>query len=123
MGAPTACKDYTASELRKKLKCTVNGGQVTFTVPQDACQEEISFSTYELPTGAIRPFDKQVLYRNTTATYGPGTYNLTLDLPPMCGYQSDLYVGAELATLDKNCGHCGRILCYDVKADPSCASN
>ena len=40
----------------------------------------------------------------------------------MCGYQADLYTGGELATLDESCGHCGRILCYDVQEDATCQS-
>ena len=122
MGGSTTCDDLSTSELRQQINCQIQDGTVTFTIPEGACQEELSFSTYELPSGTIRPYDEQNLYRNVTNTYGPGTHTLTLDLPPLCGFQSDLYVGSELATLDARCGHCGRILCYDYQQDATCQS-
>lgn len=121
-GDESACNDLSTAELRQQVNCQIQDGTVTFTIPQGACQEELSFSTYELPSGTIRPFDEQVLYRNVTNTYGPGTHTLTLDLPQQCGFQSDLYVGGELAQLDERCGHCGRIICYDYQQDATCQS-
>ena len=121
-GGQTACNDLSTVELRQQINCQLQDGTVTFTIPPGTCQEEISFSTYALSDGMLRPFDEQELYRNVTNTYGPGTHTLTLDLPQQCGFQSDLYVGGELAQPDERCGHCGRILCYDYQQDATCQS-
>lgn len=121
--AGVPCTDLTTSELRQQINCMINGGDVTFTIPEGACPEELSFTSYELPNGSIHPFEDQVVFDNVTDVYGPGTYTLNIDLPATCGYQTDLYVGSVLNDLDPAHGHGARILCYDVQEDPTCATD
>ncbi|SDD02292.1 LPXTG-motif cell wall anchor domain-containing protein [Paenibacillus sp. UNCCL117] len=79
------------------LKPTMTAGKVTFTIPDEYCSIELSFTSYAFqgniqPDYMGRPYNKQYVFDNKTATYGPGTHTVEIDMP--CGYwQIDLYSG------------------------------
>ena len=77
----------------------------TIVVPDDLCQATVSFSSYVLPLGEYQPYEAQELFDNVTATYLPGTYQVTVDVGHPCGWQVDLYVGSVLWPLIPNIGH------------------
>ncbi len=94
------CKTYSYNDLKALNNNSVAAGTATLKLPADACPVEVNFTSYSLPGGMAQPFDKQVLYRNVTATYGPGTHTITVGLP-QCTWQTDLYIGdiqSELTT-------------------------
>ncbi len=76
----------------------------TIVVPDELCSAQLSFSSYSLPGGSMHPFEDQVLFDNVTATYLPGTWPVSVNLPP-CRWQADLYVGEAIETLDAATGH------------------
>ncbi len=96
------CTPATQASLKSKSK--IVGGTATLVVPAGSCPVEVSFTTYMLPGGKVRPFEDQVVYRNVTATYGPGTHTINLALPA-CAWQSDLYLGPVVTQLIPNVGH------------------
>ncbi|MFD1511944.1 hypothetical protein [Halomarina rubra] len=61
----------------------VEDGQatVTFTVEED-CELTLSLASYEKADGSFDRDEVQRLFDGTTDTYGPGTYTVTVDLPP-----------------------------------------
>ena len=83
---------------------TATQWHATLVVPQGFCAVQVSFSSYDLPGGMIHPFDAQVLFDNVTDTYGPGSYDLYVDLPD-CRWQVDLYTGDVIAHLNASYGH------------------
>ena len=90
-----ACKITAAS---------VSGATATFTVGSAECTGTvgpISFSTYALPDGKVKPYNKQVAiahHPSNGSSYGPGTYTLTLTLNGAECWQSDLYYGNTVVT-------------------------
>jgi hypothetical protein len=83
---------------------TVNAATATFTVGSAECTGTvgpISFSTYALPNGKVLPYNKQVAiahHPSNGASYGAGTYTLTLTLDGAKCWQSDLYYGPTVLT-------------------------
>jgi hypothetical protein len=88
---PEKCVDYGDAAVIRRT-ASVEGGTASFTVKEDSCLVKISFSSYDLPNGYIRPFEEQVLYDNITETYGPGDHTVMIQLPD-CNWQTDLYYG------------------------------
>jgi LPXTG-motif cell wall-anchored protein len=84
------------------MTADVDGGTATFTVGPDGCSPQvgpISFSTYELPSGQITPYEDQVLIAHADgngSVYGAGTYTLTASLGAALNWQADLYFGESI---------------------------
>ena len=115
------CNDYTENfqELKKALNAKVDGGTVTFTIPQDACPIELSFSSYIYPPDTVpakngRPYLPQELYSNVTDTYGPGVHTVVIDMPECGPWQTDLYLGPKIEILGKNGHPSDKIIAWDV---------
>ncbi|WP_058303180.1 LPXTG cell wall anchor domain-containing protein [Gorillibacterium timonense] len=83
---------------KAKLHLVITGGSAT-----------ISFSSYRYPLGTVvqehgEPYELQILHDSISGTYGPGTYDLEIDLPDVGPYQTDLYAGGVLVSPGKD-GH------------------
>ena len=102
-GSAAICTQATKATL-KNAGSKVVGGKATLVVPAGTCPVQVSFTSYMLPKGSIRPFEAQVVFDNVTATYGPGTHTINVNMPA-CGWQSDLYLGPLQAQLIPNVGH------------------
>lgn len=105
--APTALHTAVASAQAPPCAITsasVNAATAMFTVGSAGCTGTvgpISFSTYELPNGKVLPYNKQVAiahHPSNGASYGEGTYTLTLTLNGAKCWQSDLYYGTTVVT-------------------------
>ncbi|MEK8131419.1 LPXTG cell wall anchor domain-containing protein [Paenibacillus filicis] len=101
-----ACKPWTATTQpvwQSILKPNLTAGKVTFTIPEGYCDIQLSFSSYGYkdnvqPNYMGAPYNKQYLYDNKTAIYGPGTYTVEVNIP--CGYwQLDLYKGPVISSI------------------------
>ncbi|AJY77334.1 hypothetical protein [Paenibacillus beijingensis] len=95
--------------LDQFFNSTVEEGTATFTVPEGMKPVEISFSSYVYPEGVVpqqdgAPYENQTVYDNVTATYGPGTHTVHVQLPPNQYWQTDLYLGPVIETLTES-GH------------------
>ncbi|MEM1127268.1 MAG: T9SS type A sorting domain-containing protein [Bacteroidota bacterium] len=121
------CRVYTNRELRSRTHVRPDPNDptkaiATIDLPHDACTSTISFSTYLLPEGNIRPFDQQELFDNNTYRLGPGHHTLHADLPT-CGWQADVYYGPVIAALDRNHGHPGNLIInWDFDEGVSCGT-
>lgn len=103
----TPCKNLKFSYTNiwaKQLNAKVTKGQATFTIPAGTCPQTLTFSTYEYPAdydqkaeGSNYPLQQMTAYR--TATYGPGTYTVSLPTPTGVYYQQDLYRGTPIFKL------------------------
>jgi uncharacterized repeat protein (TIGR01451 family) len=126
-GSGQNCMTLQGSALRDALKyagSNVQGATATVVVPNWLCPVEVSFSSYRLPSGFIRPFSEQVLHDNKTATYGPGRTTVQIDLPDDCSWQSDLYTGPVVETLNDSYGHPPtRIIAWKYTQGSPCAGN
>lgn len=70
---------------------------------KETCNEQISFVSFQLPNGKIKPYLSQVMYDHVTKTYRPGVYTATVKLPTsatntICRYQTDLVFGTHELT-------------------------
>ena len=112
-----ACTPVDDEDLRR-AGTSVQGGQATLVVPDNACPVEVSFSSYDLPLCQVQPFEDQILRDNVTATYGPGTYQLSVDVPASC-WQTDIYTGPVLPVLVPGVGHpADRLIDWDLDDTP-----
>ncbi len=110
------CKTYTYNDLKQynaNSKNSVVAGQATLELPHDACPVEVSFTSYALPGGEASPFEDQVLYRNKTAKYGPGTHTINIDVPA-CTWQTDLYMGPVIPELTTSGHPSGVLFAWDL---------
>jgi LPXTG-motif cell wall-anchored protein len=91
----------TAAAACEVVAADVEGGTATFTVGPEGCTGEvgpISFSTYELPSGQILPYEDQVLIAHADgngSVYSAGTYTLNASLGAALNWQADLYYGTS----------------------------
>jgi uncharacterized repeat protein (TIGR01451 family) len=110
----------TCSVSERTISVSGSTATATFTLSSACRGEEISFSSYALPGGDVRPFEDQVLFRNTTARYGPGQHTVSIGVPG-CAYQVDLYEGPVQRELTTK-GHQGGVLRAktDVGAAKAC---
>jgi uncharacterized repeat protein (TIGR01451 family) len=124
-GHQNNCISLEGSALKETLRragSSVQGDTATVVVPSWLCPAEVSFSSYRLPSGMIRPFSEQVLHDNTTDTYGPGRHTVTIDLPDNCSWQADLYTGPVIAELNDAYGHPShRLIAYKYTQGTACA--
>jgi uncharacterized repeat protein (TIGR01451 family) len=124
-GSGNNCYTLEGSALRDILRragSTVSGDTATLVVPSWLCPVEVSFSSYRLPSGMIRPFSEQVLHDNKTDTYGPGRHTIQISLPDNCSWQSDLYTGPVVETLNDAYGHPPtRIIAWKYTQGTPCA--
>jgi uncharacterized repeat protein (TIGR01451 family) len=112
----------TLKEVLRRAGSTVVDGTATLVVPSWLCPAEVSFTSYRLPSGMIRPFSEQVVHDNVTATYGPGRHTIQVDLPANCSWQTDLYTGPVIETLNDTYGHPPtRLIAYDYTQGTACA--
>jgi len=78
----------------------VVAGLAVFTVGPANCNIEIgpiSFSTYDLPGGAAKPWSEQRWHSHSPENgryYGPGTHQLSAPIGDLCNWQTDLYRGS-----------------------------
>ncbi|WP_159881247.1 LPXTG cell wall anchor domain-containing protein [Paenibacillus puerhi] len=85
------------------LSPVMTAGKVTFTIPEEYCSIELSFTSYAFkdnvkPDHMGAPYNKQYVHDNKTAVYGPGTHTVEIDMP--CGYwQIDLYSGPVIPSV------------------------
>ncbi|HEX9679038.1 MAG TPA: hypothetical protein VGA08_00235 [Candidatus Saccharimonadales bacterium] len=87
---PPECIDY---DDRVAEAFWVEGGTATFTIWNDACDEVVSFSSYDLPGGFKLPYEDQVLFDNLTRTVSAGQHYVWEINLPDCNWQTDLYWG------------------------------
>ena len=117
------CRQVSGTALKDLLRYSgsrVQDGTATLVVPRDICPVTVSFSSYELPGGYIRPFDEQILHDNVTGTYGPGRHTINVTLPD-CSHQTDLYVGDVIPQLDARYGHPStKLVAYDYTQGTPC---
>jgi len=117
------CRQVSGTALKDLLRYSgsrVEDGTATLVVPRDICPVTVSFSSYELPGGYIRPFDEQILHDNVTGTYGPGRHTINVTLPD-CSHQTDLYVGDVIPQLDARYGHPStKLVAYDYTQGTPC---
>ena len=110
--------DFTDTELRDLLLgegsnvddpqiangSTATTWDATVIVPDELCDVEVTYASYQLPGGFMEPYDEQVLFDYITGTYAGGsTTPLTIGLPD-CGWQVDLYIGPVITDLDADFG-------------------
>lgn len=116
------CKNYDNDDFRNFS--SVNNGWASVYMPNNACDTVVSFSSYLLPGGFVRPFDEQVLFDNKTKTLKAGrTYHFEIDLPE-CGWQSDLYLGSVISHLHPTYGHPGnKIIKWDYEEGEPCSGD
>ncbi|MCZ8516357.1 LPXTG cell wall anchor domain-containing protein [Paenibacillus filicis] len=110
-GGVSGCKKLEAGspdEWKKLLNPSVSPGKVTFIIAPGYCDTEFSLTSYSYPEGVVpkpdsKPYEKEAVYQNATATFGPGTHSLQVELP--CGYyRLDFYNGPANAKLDAGYG-------------------
>ncbi len=116
-----SCRDLSRSEIDAVTSISADGNNATVSLPGDACDEEISFSSYALPSGMIRPFEDQVLFDNETkVARGGETTTFHIDLPD-CAWQTDIYLGPVFPNLIPNVGHpSDRLLDFAVNEGAPC---
>lgn len=92
------CVEYTGAELAELMasESTVDAGTATLGgIPDDACEFELTFTSYDLPGGGIEPSADQVVF-DTTETLSVSADNngdvLEL-LIPDCAWLTSLYTG------------------------------
>lgn len=92
------CVEYTGDELAELMagESTVDAGTATLGgIPEDACEFELTFTSYELPGGGIEPSEDQVVF-DTTDTLTVSAENngdiLEIDTPD-CVWLTSLYTG------------------------------
>jgi hypothetical protein len=92
------CVEYTGAELAEAMAgdTTVDAGTATLGgIPDDACEFELTFTSYELPGGAIEPSEDQVVF-DTTETLSVTAENnddVLEILIPDCVWLTSLYTG------------------------------
>lgn len=92
------CVEYTGAELAELMasESTVDAGTATLGgIPEDACEFELTFTSYELPGGGIEPSGDQVVF-DTTETLSVSAENNgdTLEITiPDCVWLTSLYTG------------------------------
>jgi hypothetical protein len=92
----------SASTPCQVLDADVESGTAMFTVGPADCAGEvgpISFSTYDLPSGQIKPYADQRLIDHADQngrSYTAGTYTLTASLGESLNWQADLYMGDSI---------------------------
>lgn len=121
VGTPvSAAPNCTAeSEGPRGSAFTINGNQATvkFKVKgQENCKVQLSAMSFYAPSMTGKPYNEQTKFDITTKTYGPGTYSLSVSLPPKstkakgCFYQVDLTYGTKIKSPVIAYGH-GKLNC------------
>jgi len=81
---------------------TVNGNTLTTKVlvtGDEDCEKSASIGVWQWPTANGLPVSGQVLYKSTTATFGPGEHTLSIDVPE-CQWQADVMEGTRATAAD-----------------------
>ncbi len=106
----STCRTLNRAEIDAVTTISPTGDRAEVALPADACDVQISFSSYTLPSGAVRPFEAQQLFDNQTQTASGGqTEVFHVDLPS-CAWQTDVYLGAVFPNLIPDVGHPSDIL-------------
>jgi hypothetical protein len=87
----------TANQTDSRWSLSTSGVATgTFTVTgDDDCTQTVTLSAWQAPDGVKgQPYSQQKLVSHVSGTFGPGTHNLSIQIPD-CFYQLDMIPGAN----------------------------
>jgi len=125
VGKTTRCTAKSVGARGSAFHQSGNSTTVKFKVSgKSGCKVQLSGNSFYAPSMNGKPYNKQVLYKRVTKTYKPGTYSMTVALPPKatsspkgCYYQVDLTYGIHNVTPVIAYGH-GKVCQPKPKPQP-----